>query len=240
MPVVNNYPMTCMDQPPILYEDNHLVAVNKMPGVLSQGDRTGDRSILDLMKAYIKERDAKPGRVFLGLPHRLDRPASGTLVLAKTSKALSRLTASFRDQMVTKIYWAVVEAPPNPPEGSLVDWLLKDGKTNASRRVGAMTKGSKEARLDYRLLGASKSYWLVEVQLFTGRHHQVRVQLSGLGCPIKGDLKYGAKRSNPNGGIHLHARRLELPHPVREETIAVTAPLPDEPVWRAFSAELNE
>jgi 23S rRNA pseudouridine1911/1915/1917 synthase len=228
-----------MVHPEILYEDNHVIAVNKAPGVLVQGDRTGDRSILDQLKDYLKERDGKPGNVFLGLPHRLDRPTSGALILAKTSKALSRLAASFRDRDVSKIYWAVVENPPENPEGELCDWLKKDGKTNSSRRVKPGTPGAKEARLRYRLLGASERYWLIEVELLTGRHHQIRVQLSAMGCVIRGDLKYGARRSNRNGGIHLHARYLETAHPVRKERLKIIAPPPDDPVWNALNAMVD-
>jgi len=223
-----------MDSPEILYEDNHVIAVNKAPGVLVQGDKTGDSCILDQVKAFLKDRDGKPGNVFLGLPHRLDRPTSGVLVLAKTSKALSRLAASFRDRDVSKIYWAVVENPPENPERELSDWLKKDGRTNTSRRVKPGTPGAKEARLRYKLLGSSERYWLVEVELLTGRHHQIRVQLSAMGCVIKGDLKYGAKRSNRNGGIHLHARYLETAHPTVKERLKITAPVPGDPVWKAM------
>ncbi|MCD6343612.1 MAG: RNA pseudouridine synthase [Spirochaetaceae bacterium] len=223
-----------MIAPEILYEDNHVIAVNKPAGMLVQGDKSGDICILDLVKAFLKERDGKPGNVFLGLPHRLDRPTSGVLVLAKTSKALSRLAASFRDRDVSKIYRAVVESPPENPEGELTDWLKKDGRTNTSRRVKAGTPGAKEARLRYKLLGASERYWLIEVELLTGRHHQIRVQLSAMGCVIKGDLKYGAKRSNRNGGIHLHARYLETAHPTGKERLKITAATPDDPVWNAM------
>ncbi len=223
-----------MISPEILYEDNHVIAVNKPPGVLVQGDKSGDICILDLVKAFLKERDGKPGNVFLGLPHRLDRPTSGVLVLAKTSKALSRLSASFRDRDVSKIYWAVVEASPGNPEGELTDWLKKDDRTNTSRRVKADTPGAKEARLRYRLLGGSERCWLIEVELLTGRHHQIRVQLSAMGCAIKGDLKYGANRSNRNGGIHLHARYLETSHPTGKERLKITATTPEDPVWNAM------
>ncbi|MCK5736116.1 MAG: RNA pseudouridine synthase [Spirochaetaceae bacterium] len=223
-----------METPEILYEDNHVLAVNKPTGMLVQGDKSGDVSILDMVKVFLKERDDKPGNVFLGLPHRLDRPTSGVLILAKTSKALSRLAASFRDRDVSKIYWALVEAPPENPEGELIDWLKKDGRTNTSRRVMVGTPGAKEAQLRYKLLGASERYWLIEVELLTGRHHQIRVQLSAMGCAIKGDLKYGAKRSNPGGGIHLHARRLETAHPTKDSRLVITAPTPDDPVWNAM------
>ena len=226
--------------PEILHEDNHVLAVNKPPGLLVQGDRSGDESALDVMKAFLKERDAKPGNVFLGLPHRLDRPTSGVLALAKTSKALSRLTASFRDRKVAKIYWAVVAAPPPEEEGELTDWLRKDAKTNTSRRVPEGAPGAKEARLRYRLLRASDRYFLLEVILLTGRHHQIRAQLSGIGCPIKGDLKYGSRRSDPGGGIHLHARRLTLPHPVRSEDLDLIAPPPPGPLWDALANAVSE
>lgn len=208
--------------------------------MLVQGDRTGDTCILDVVKGHLKERDGKPGNVFLGLPHRLDRPTSGVLILAKTSKALSRLAESFRNRDTAKIYWAVVAAPPENPEGELVHWLRKDGRTNTSRTVKPGSPEAKEARLRYRLLGASDSYWLLEVELLTGRHHQIRAQLSAIGCPVKGDLKYGARRSNRNGGIHLHARSLETAHPTRSGRIRIIAPPPDDPVWNAFSSEFSD
>ena len=218
----------------IIYEDNHVLAVNKPAGLLVQGDRTGDDSVLDVMKNYIRERDSKPGNVFLGLPHRLDRPTSGVLALAKTSKALSRMAASFRDREIQKIYWAVVTAAPDPSSGELTHWLRKNGTTNTSRTVPEGSSGAREARLRYRLIGSSRSYWLLEVELLTGRHHQIRVQLSALGCPIKGDLKYGARRSDPGGGIHLHARKLVLPHPVADRSLELVAETPPGPVWGAF------
>lgn len=229
-----------MASPDILYEDNHVLAINKAPGMLVQGDRTGDACVLDIVKSHIKERDGKPGNVFLGLPHRLDRPTSGVLLLAKTSKALTRLAESFRNRDISKVYWAVVEAPPENPEGELVHWLRKDGRTNTSRRVEPGSPEAKEARLRYRLLGASKSFWLLEVELLTGRHHQIRAQLSAIGSPVKGDLKYGARRSNRSGGIHLHARSLETAHPTRSGRLRVIAQAPDDPVWNAFSTEFGE
>ena len=228
-----------MNPPVILYEDNHVLAVNKPIGMLVQGDQTGDICVLETMKSFIRERDGKPGNVFLGLPHRLDRPTSGAMILAKTSKALTRLTASFRERDAIKIYWAVTEEPPENPEGELVDWIKKDGCINTSRRVKAGSPGAREARLRYRLLGASERYWLMEVELLTGRHHQIRVQLSAIGCPVKGDLKYGAKRSNRNGGIHLHSRRLELAHPTRTGRVVIIAPPPDDPVWNDFSSRFG-
>jgi len=233
-PVRLGAPMMPMD---ILYEDNHVLAVNKPAGMLVQGDRTGDRSVLDEMKDFIKARDAKPGNVFLGLPHRLDRPTSGVLVLAKTSKALSRLTAAFRERDTAKVYWAIVEKAPPADAGELTDWLRKDGRTNTSRRTTSGAPGAKEARLRYRLIGTSDRYWLLEVELFTGRHHQIRVQLAAMGCPVKGDLKYGARRSNPGGGICLHARRLQVAHPTRDAVLNLEAPPPSEAIWTAFGED---
>ncbi len=227
-----------MDHPEIIYEDNHVLAVNKPWGMLVQGDATGDLSVLDVMKEYIRKRDSKPGNVFLGLPHRLDRPTSGVLVLAKTSKALSRLSAAFRERDTQKTYWAAVSAPPPREEGECSNWLVKNGRTNTSRVCTPDTPGGRHARLKYRLLGASRKYWLLEVKLLTGRHHQIRVQLAALGCYIKGDLKYGAGRSNPGGGIHLHARSLSLAHPVRKNELLLTARPPFDPVWNSLMENL--
>ena len=220
--------------PRILYEDNHILAVNKMPGTLVQGDKTGDACIPDLMKAFIKERDSKPGNVFLGLPHRLDRPTSGVLVLAKTSKALSRLTESFRNRDTRKIYWAIVESPPKNPEGELVHWLRKDVRTNTAQLTNPGTPGAKEARLRYRQIASARGFSLIEVELITGRHHQIRAQLSFIGCPVLGDRKYGAEKTDFNGNIYLHARSLEFPHPTRPERLSVTAPPPEDSLWDAF------
>lgn len=220
--------------PPILYEDNHLLAVNKMPGTLVQGDKTGDACITDLMKAFIKKRDSKPGNVFLGLPHRLDRPTSGVLVLAKTSKALSRLTESFRNRDTKKIYWAIVESPPKNPEGELIHWLRKDVRTNTARSTTPGTPGAKEAHLRYRQVASVRGFHLIEVELLTGRHHQIRAQLSLLGCPVAGDRKYGGKKLNFNGNIYLHSRTLDFPHPTRRERVVVTAPPPDDSLWDEF------
>ena len=229
-----------MTVPEILYEDNHLLAVNKPAGLLVQGDRTGDRSVLDIMKNHIKIRDSKPGNVFIGLPHRLDRPSSGALILAKTSKALTRLTAAFRDSQITKVYWAVVQTPPRPLPGELIHHLRKDGRTNTSRRAAPGTPGAKEARLRCRLIGTLENYSLLEIELITGRHHQIRAQLSIIGCPVKGDIKYGARRTNPLGGIHLHARRLEVPHPVRGSRVIITAPLLPDTLWNHFNAQFGD
>lgn len=223
-----------MIRPDILYEDNHLLFVNKAAGMPVQGDKSGDESVLDVMKSFIKKRDDKPGRVFMGLPHRLDRPTSGILVLAKTSKALSRLAASFREGTIEKIYWAIVDKAPVPPEGQLLDWLIKDGRSNTSDRVPPGSRGAKEAILNYRLLESSKTCHLLEIHLITGRHHQIRVQLASIGSVVKGDLKYGSRRSNPGGGILLHARRITLPHPVRQERLCLEAPLPEGAIWNLF------
>ncbi len=212
----------------ILYEDNHLLVVNKRVGEIVQGDKTGDEPLSEKYKAFIARRDSKPGQVFIGLPHRLDRPVSGITVLAKTSKALERLNAMFRESDVHKFYWALVCAEPKPSEGHLEDMLWRNEKQNKTYvcRPGAARKDAKLAKLNYTLIDRTERYWLVEVELLTGRHHQIRCQLSNLGCPIKGDLKYGAPRSNPDGGISLHARRIVFVHPVRKEPMTIEAPVP--------------
>ena len=217
----------------ILYEDNHLLVVNKRAGEITQGDKTGDECLTEAYKAFIARRDEKPGKVFLGLPHRLDRPVSGLCVLAKTSKALERLNKMLREGEVHKTYWALCCAKPEPPEGRLEGWLNRNEQQNKSYIVAPGTAPrparfpeAKLARLDYRYLQSTDRYHLVEVDLLTGRHHQIRCQLSHLGCPIKGDLKYGAPRSNPDGGISLHARRIRFIHPVRKEEMDICAPLP--------------
>ena len=212
----------------ILYEDNHLLVVNKKTGEIVQGDRTDDEPLTETFKAFIAQRDGKPGQVFMGLPHRLDRPVSGIVVLAKTSKALERLNAMFRDGNVSKIYWALVCNEPVPAEGTLEDMMWRNEKQNKSYvcRPGSARKDAKLAKLKYRQIGRTDRYHLVEVELLTGRHHQIRCQLSNLGCPIKGDLKYGARRSNPDGGISLHARSITFIHPVKKEEMYVEAPVP--------------
>lgn len=220
----------------ILYEDNHLLIINKLPGEIVQGDKTGDEPLSETLKAFIAQRDSKPGRVFMGVPHRLDRPVSGIAVFAKTSKALERMNEMFRDgagydsevgedtRRIRKTYWALVEKCPEPAEGELHHYLLRNEKQNKSYPYDRPKPGTKEARLKYHLLKATKNYFLVEVELLTGRHHQIRCQLSVIGCPIKGDLKYGAHRSNKDGGISLHARSITMLHPVRKTEITVTAP----------------
>ena len=219
----------------ILYEDNHLLVVNKHCGDLVQPDPSGESALEDQIKAYIKRRDAKPGAVFLGVVHRIDRPVSGAVLFAKTSKALSRLNEMIREGRIGKFYWAVTERVPEPEEGELRHYILRDGKTNRSKAFAAPRGDAKEARLRYRTLGASTRYTLVEVELLTWRHHQIRAQLAAAGCPIKGDLKYGARRSNPDGGISLHSRRMEFVHPVSREPLTVTAPVPaGDNLWAYF------
>ena len=218
----------------VLYEDNHIIIINKAAGEIVQGDKTGDESLCDTMKAYIKEKYAKPGYVFIGLPHRLDRPVSGVVVFAKTSKALERLNRMFSEGSVKKIYWALTKGIPVPAEAELESWILRNEKMNKSFSYPKEVKGSKRAVLHYRLAAASQNYNLIEVELKTGRHHQIRCQLSSIGCPIKGDLKYGAQRSNPDGSISLHARYIEFVHPVSKELIAVTAPLPKDRLGQSF------
>lgn len=218
----------------VLYEDNHIIVINKAAGEIVQGDKTGDKSLCDTMKQYIKEKYAKPGNVFIGLPHRLDRPVSGVVVFAKTSKALERLNNMFRDGNVKKIYWAITKGKPLPAQGEISSWILRNEKMNKSFSHPKEVKGSKHALLFYRHIASSQNYNLIEVELKTGRHHQIRCQLSSIGCPIKGDLKYGAQRSNPDGSISLHARYIEFTHPVSKELIKVTAPLPADRLWQSF------
>lgn len=221
--------------PEILYEDNHIIIVNKRSSDLVQGDGTGDEPLDDIVRAYIKEKYNKPGDVFLGVVHRLDRPVSGCVVYARTSKALTRLSELFRTRDVKKTYWAVVTDRPPAEEGMLSNWLKKNEKQNKSYVYASEVKGSKLAELSYRILGRSEKYYLLEVDLQTGRHHQIRAQLAAVGCPIKGDLKYGAKRSNEGGGISLHSRRISFVHPVKNEEIRTEAPLPDDRIWKLFA-----
>ncbi len=219
----------------ILYEDNHLLVVNKRCGDLVQPDPSGESALEDQIKAFLKVRDAKPGDVFLGVVHRIDRPVSGAVLFAKTSKALTRLNEMIREGQIHKFYWAITEQTPDPESGDLRHYIVRDGRTNRSRAYDDPKPESKEARLRYRTLGASTNYSLVEVELLTGRHHQIRAQLSKTGCPIRGDLKYGARRSLPDGGISLHSRRVEFEHPVRREPVSVTAPVPaGDNLWDYF------
>ena len=219
----------------IIYEDNHLLVVNKRAGDLVQPDPSGTSALENEIKDYLKLRDAKAGNVFLGVVHRIDRPVSGAVLFAKTSKALVRLNEMLRNGELHKEYWAVTESSPQPEEGELRHWLLRDGRTNRSHIFASPKGEAKEARLRYRLLCRSDRYSLVGVELLTGRHHQIRAQLAKIGCPIKGDLKYGAKRSNPDGGISLHSRSIEFMHPVRRERVRVVAPVPQgDNLWRYF------
>ena len=224
----------------VVYEDNHIIIVSKESGEIVQGDKTGDTPLSETVKQYIKETHAKPGNVFLGVVHRLDRPVSGLVVFAKTSKALTRLNNMFRDGDVHKTYWAIVEKRGErfvvtDEFTTLEHWLVRNEKQNKSYAYDREKPNAKLAKLRYRVIGASERYTLLEVQLLTGRHHQIRCQLSAMGCPIKGDLKYGARRSNPDGSISLLARKVEFVHPVSKENICVEAPIPDDNLWKAIS-----
>ena len=210
----------------IVYEDNHLLVFNKRTGEIVQGDKTGDEPLSEKLKAFIAMRDSKPGRVFMGVPHRLDRPVGGAVVFAKTSKALERLNEAFRKGEVSKSYLAMVCACPSPESGELTGWMPRNEKQNKSYVYSSERPGAKFAKLRYRLLRSTDRYWIVEVELLTGRHHQIRCQLADMGCPIKGDLKYGAPRSNKDGGISLYAKRVEFAHPVRREPVIVEVPTP--------------
>lgn len=218
----------------ILFEDNHLIAVNKRPGELTQGDKTGDAILPDLVKAYLKERYNKPGDVFLGVAHRIDRPVSGVVCFARTSKALSRLNELFRSRETEKIYYAVVSNEPPRQEDTLVQWMLKNEENNKSKVFAAEKPGTLRVELHYRVINKSERHFLIEVKPLTGRHHQIRAQLASMGCPIRGDVKYGYNRPNPDKSIHLHARSLSFLHPVRKEPLRIEAPLPQEKVWQLF------
>ena len=219
----------------VVYEDNHIIIVSKRSGEIVQGDKTGDRTLADDVKAYIKEKYAKPGNVFLGVPHRLDRPVWGLVVFAKTSKSLSRLNDMFRNGEVHKTYWAICQNTPEQPEATLTHWLTRNEKQNKSYAYDKEVPSSKKAVLHYKVIGHSERYTLVEIELMTGRHHQIRCQLAKIGCPIKGDLKYGAKRSNPDGSISLLARMVEFVHPVSKEKIHAESDVPDDKLWREIS-----
>jgi 23S rRNA pseudouridine1911/1915/1917 synthase len=224
----------------VLYEDNHIIAVNKSSSEIVQGDKTGDQPLSETIKLYLKEKYNKPGEVFLGVTHRLDRPVSGVVLFAKTSKALTRLNEMFRNQEVTKTYWAIVKEKPELPEGRLEHYLVRNEKQNKSVAYDKERSDAKKAALSYRLIAHSDTYYLLEVHLETGRHHQIRCQLAKMGCPIKGDLKYGFPRSNPNGGISLHARSVEFIHPVSKLPISLTAPVPtDDKLWNTMEKLLS-
>ena len=219
----------------VVYEDNHIIVVNKTASEIVQADKTGDTPLSETVKQYLKEKYQKPGNVFLGVTHRLDRPVSGLVIFAKTSKALTRLNEMFRAGEVKKTYWAVVKNAPKESEGELVHFLVRNEKQNKSYAYDKEVPNSKKAVLDYRLIGRSENYYLLEVDLKTGRHHQIRCQLAKMGCPIKGDLKYGAKRSNPDGSISLLSHHIEFTHPVSKETISIESPLPDDNLWKGIS-----
>ncbi len=224
----------------ILYEDNHIIAVNKMPSDIVQGDRTGDETLADRVREHLRTAYGKTGNVFVGIPHRLDRPTSGVVLFARTDKALERLSALFREGGVRKTYWAMVAEKPPSEAGSLVHWLRRNPEQNKSYAVDGPGRNAREARLDYRLLFSLERYHLLEIELHTGRHHQIRAQLAAVGCHIKGDLKYGAARSNPGGGIHLHARQAAFTHPVRKAPLVIVADPPPDPLWDAALARWKE
>ena len=221
----------------VVYEDNHIIVVNKTSSEIVQGDKTGDTPLSEMVKQYLKEKYNKPGNVFIGVTHRLDRPVSGLVVFAKTSKALPRLNEMFRNGEVKKTYWAIVKECPKETEGELVHYLVRNEKQNKSYAYDKEVKNSKKAVLHYKLIGHSQNYYLLEVDLKTGRHHQIRCQLAKMGCPIKGDLKYGSPRSNPDGSICMHARTVQFVHPVSKEMIRLTAPVPEGNLWNGFEID---
>jgi len=222
----------------VIYEDNHLIVVNKSPSEIVQGDKTGDTPLSDEVKSYLKTKYNKPGEAFLGVVHRLDRPVSGIVIFAKTSKALSRMNKLLRNNELKKYYWAIVCKQPHLEEAVLTDYLEKNEKLNKSFVVAEGSKRAKKASLAYRLLATSDNYFLVEVELFTGRHHQIRVQLANIGCPVKGDLKYGAPTSNKDASISLHAKKVSFAHPVGKELLTLEAPPPNDPLWNFFQSIL--
>lgn len=217
----------------VLFEDNHIIIVNKRAGDIVQGDKTGDKPLSDVVKEYIKDKYNKPGNVYLGTVHRLDRPTTGLVIFAKTSKVLPRLNKLFLSKDIKKTYWALVKNEPEKYEGTLINWLIKNPKNNKSRAYIKEVPESKKAILHYKVIKELDNYFLLEVNLETGRHHQIRVQLSNIGCPIKGDLKYGFDRSNKDASISLHAKHIEFIHPVKKEPISIDAPLPNDAIWNA-------
>ncbi|MGC9373597.1 MAG: RluA family pseudouridine synthase [Bacteroidales bacterium] len=223
----------------ILYEDNHIIAINKRVSDIVQGDKTGDEPLSEKIKSYIKKKYHKSGKVYLGVTHRLDRPVSGALLFAKTSKALGRLNEMFKHKEIKKIYWAIVKTKPPALEETLNHYLIKNPKKNKSFAYDKEVKDAKLASLTYKIIAEADNYYLLEIELHTGRHHQIRCQLAKIGCPIKGDLKYGFPRSNSDGGISLHARRIEFIHPVKKESIVVVAPTPDDSLWNYFDTIVN-
>jgi 23S rRNA pseudouridine1911/1915/1917 synthase len=224
----------------IAYEDNHILIINKLPSEIVQADKTGDLPLSEKLKNFIKERDNKPGNVFMGVVHRIDRPVSGLVIFAKTSKGLSRFNELLREKTLNKTYWAVVKNKPPKEEDHLIHYLLKDEKTNRSKAFPKPVTHALKAELTYKLLSSSDNYHLLEIKLLTGRHHQIRTQLAAIGCPIKGDLKYGFDRSNKDASIHLHSYKIEFTHPVKQEKVTVKAkPLTDDPVWKFFSGLIS-
>ena len=233
--IIHSFFLSIVPQMQILYEDNHIIVVSKTSGEIVQGDKTGDKTLCDSVKEYIKEKYAKPGNVFLGIAHRLDRPVSGIVIFAKTSKALSRLNNMFRDGEVHKLYWAITQNMPQKEEDTLTHWIVRNEKQNKSYAYDREKPGSKKAMLHYKVISSTDNYTLLAVDLMTGRHHQIRCQLSAIGCPIKGDLKYGSRRSNNDGSISLHARKVEFVHPVSKQPMCIEAPVPDDRLWREIS-----
>jgi len=227
--------ISTLDNLEVLYEDNHLIAVNKQPSDIVQGDKTGDMPLSEVVKLWLKKKYNKPGNVFVGVAHRIDRPVSGVVLFAKTSKALARVNKQFKSKEIEKTYLAAVCAMPPAQSGTARNFMIKDGAKNRSKVVSDKNKTAKEAVLDYRLIGESARYFFLEIKPKTGRHHQIRVQLSAMGCVIKGDLKYGAPRSNKDASIHLHAHELEFIHPVTLQKMTIIAPVPDDPVWNALA-----
>lgn len=223
----------------IIYEDNHLLVYNKLAGDIVQGDKTGDVPLSEQLKAFIKERDCKPGNVFVGVTHRIDRPTTGAVVFAKTSKGLERMNELFRNGDVDKTYWAIVKDAPPKDEDLLVHYLVRNEKQNKSYAYDAMKQNAKEAKLRYKVLAKSDRYSLLEVALLTGRHHQIRAQLAKIGSPIKGDLKYGFSRSNADGGICLHARKIEFVHPIQKTKLTLVAPVPNDALWQFFEKNIE-
>lgn len=221
----------------VVYEDNHIIIVNKRSGEIVQGDKTGDKPLAETVKDYIKVKYHKPGNVFLGVVHRLDRPVSGLVLFARTSKALTRLNDLFRTGDIHKTYWAIVKNTPVQPEGTLENWIVRNEKQNKSYAHDHEVPGAKRALLSYRIIGKTDRYTLLEIHLMTGRHHQIRCQLAHMGCPIRGDLKYGAPRSNPDGGISLMAKQIDFVHPVTKERITIKAPTPSDALWQALAPE---
>ncbi len=228
-----------MNQLEILYEDNHLIVINKKTGDIVQGDKTGDKTLGDFVKDYLKEKYQKPGSAFLGVVHRIDRPVSGVVLFARTSKALERMNELFRDKKVQKTYWAVVKNAPPSDSGSLIHFLKKDEAKNKSKAFDKEVAGSLRSWLDYKVICKSDNYFLLEINPHTGRHHQIRVQLAAMGCPIKGDVKYGFDRTNEDGSIHLHARKVVFTHPVKKEEVSIVAPVPEEKLWKYFEKEMK-